>query len=66
MKNSGPGVNQVSGSQALLPLRIKRSDAEAPVTSDVRISGGGTLLLFFKAPQVQHEDKGPGSCWVGG
>lgn len=57
MKNRGPDVNQVSGSQALLHLRIKGSDAKAPVTNDIRISGGGTLVLFFKAPQVQLEDK---------
>lgn len=57
MKNSGPGVNQVSGSQALLPLRFKGSDAKAPGSNDISTSGGGTLVLFFKAPRVQLEDK---------
>lgn len=57
MKNWGPEVNQVSGSQALLHLKIKGSDAKAPVTNDIRISRGGTFVLFFKAPQVQPEDK---------
>lgn len=62
MKNWGPEVNQVSGSQDLLHLRIKGSDAKVPVTNNIRIPGGGTLVLFFKAPQVQLEDKWTGSC----